>query len=80
MARFVHYRISTDHKGGISEPTACGAFEFNTLDTDLVTCPLCRSITIYTQAAQRYREVFEALAYPKEDHKCLPPYHPRSTL
>jgi len=71
VARRVHFRIDTDYKGGISQPTACGAFEFNTLDTDLVTCPQCRFVDIYLLTALRHREVVEALAYPKEDHPCL---------
>lgn len=69
--RRVHFRISTDHKGGIAEPTACSAMEFNTLDTDLVTCPMCRATGIYQLAAKHHREVVEALAYPKEEHPCL---------
>lgn len=73
MGRAVHFRIDTNHKGGISEPTACGAMAFNTLDTDAVTCPLCKGVGIYQLTALRHREVVEALAYPKEDHPCLIP-------
>ena len=76
MARPVHLRITTNHTGGISQPTACGAMAFNTPDTDAVTCPLCRHTMLYIHAAQLHREVVEALAYPKEDHPCLPP-HPQ---
>lgn len=77
MARAVHFRIDTDFKGGISQPTACGAFEFNTIDTDHVTCPLCKSTGIYELTALRHREVVDALSSPKEDHPCLTPLRPR---
>jgi hypothetical protein len=77
VARKVHYRITTDHKGGIAEPTACGAFEFNTLDLDAVTCGLCRVTNDYKRAHQRHQEVVDALAYPKEDHPCLTPHQRR---
>lgn len=73
MARAVHFRIDTNHTGGIAQPTACGAIEFNTLDTDAVTCPKCRSTELYTLTAHRHREVVDALSSPKEDHPCLTP-------
>lgn len=76
MARPVHFRVEGVGTPTLSQPTACGQLGFNVLDTDLVTCPLCRSIDIYQLTALRHREVVEALAYPKEEHPCLTP-HPR---
>ena len=73
MARPVHYRTG-DFTKSREYPVACGERGFSTLDTDAVTCPACWRSTIYTTAAQLHREVVEALAYPKEDHRCLP--HP----
>lgn len=72
MARRVHFRVDTGHTGGISQPTACGAIDFNTIDTDAVTCAQCRFADMYLLTALRHHEVVEALAYPKEDHPCLP--------
>lgn len=76
MARRVHFRIDHNHTGGISEPTACGAMAFNTLDTDLVTCTQCRFADIYLLTALRHREVVEALSSPKEEHPCLSNHQP----
>lgn len=76
MARPVHYRVAGETSTR-SQPTACTQIGFNTPDTDAVTCPACTLTTPYTQAAQRHREVVEALSSPKEDHPCLTPRRPR---
>lgn len=72
MARPVHYRTG-DFTKAREYPVACDNRGFSTIDTDQVTCPACIRTLIYTDAAHRHREVVEALAYPKEDHPCLPP-------
>lgn len=82
MARPVHFRVVG--VGGSTpttetyQPTACYQPGFNVLDTDAVTCPLCKDIPLYQLTALRHREVVEALAYPKEDHPCLA-QHPSTT-
>ena len=72
MARVVHFRVDGTTTGTYAA-TACTTEGFNTPDTDLVTCPWCRDVELYTLTARRHREVIEALAYPKENHPCLPP-------
>lgn len=71
MARPVHFRTG-DFTKSREYPVACVNRGFSTFDTDAVTCPLCRFTTDYQDAALRHHEVVEALAYPKEDHPCLP--------
>lgn len=75
MARPVHFRVEGESSTR-SQPTACYEIGFNTLDTDLVTCPLCRSVGIYQLTALRHQEVVDALSSPKEEHPCLTP-HPK---
>jgi hypothetical protein len=75
MARPVHYRTG-DYTKSRELPVACNERGFSTPDTDQVTCIPCQRTLIYTEAANRHREVVEALAYPKEDHKCLPRQQP----
>lgn len=74
--RAVHFRVGGVGTPTLSQPTACGELSFNVTDTDLVTCPRCKSTGPYISAATDHREVVGALAYPKEEHPCLTP-HPR---
>jgi hypothetical protein len=78
MARPVHFRVEGDSSTR-SQPTACTQIGFNTPDTDLVTCPLCRGVEIYLLTALRHREVVEALSSPKEEHPCLKQHHSSTT-
>jgi hypothetical protein len=66
----VHYRAG-DFTKSREFPTACMTRGFSTPDTDLVTCPGCRATVPFAKAEHGYREVVEALRYPKEDHPCL---------
>ena len=75
MSRDVHFRIPGE-SATASNPTACTIIGFNTYDTDLVTCGACQLTGIYILTHQRHSEVVEALAYPKEDHKCLAQHRP----
>lgn len=70
-ATTVHYRTG-DFTKSVNLPVACGERGFSTVDTDAVTCQLCRFTTDYQSAAAEYENVVEALAYPKEEHPCLP--------
>lgn len=77
MVRPVHFRVEgvggSTPNTSISQPTACYQPGFNVTDTDLVTCPLCKSVGIYQLTALRHQEVVDALSSPKEDHPCLTP-------
>lgn len=75
MVRPVHYRVEgkSDTR---SQPTACTEIGFNTLDTDLVTCVICRRTPVFESAHQRHSDVVEALASPKQEHPCLTNHRP----
>jgi hypothetical protein len=82
MVRPVHFRVEgvgapTPQTTSISQPTACYQPGFNVLDTDAVTCPLCRTIPMFILTALRHQEVVDMLSSPKEDHPCLTPNRPR---
>ena len=81
MVRPVHFRV--EGVGGSTpnttsyQSTACYQPGFNVLDTDAVTCPLCKDIPLYKLTALRHQEVVDMLSSPKEDHPCLTPHRPR---
>lgn len=75
MARVVHYRVGVGTPTP-TQPTACTNTGFSTPDTDLVTCPWCTDTDTYRTASAEYLTVIDMLAYPKEDHPCLPTHRP----
>ena len=77
MARPIHYQTEQGWKN-YPNKTACGDLGFNVTDTETVTCIICLHTPAYEQAAAQFREVVDALAYPKEDHPCLK-HQPSST-
>ncbi|UOK18416.1 hypothetical protein SEA_BRUHMOMENT_100 [Arthrobacter phage BruhMoment] len=78
MSHAVHFRTEEGWKN-YPNKTACLQGGFNVTDTTLVTCFLCQSTSAYQVAAAQFREVVEALAYPKEDHPCLNPHSSTTT-
>lgn len=78
-ATTVHYRTI---QGIGKEPntTACSIFGFNSLDTDIVTCPLCLSIAAVIAQHQLHCELVQAQLYPKFGVPlCLKYHRPSST-
>jgi hypothetical protein len=74
LARYVHWQTAKG-VGRLPNTTACGDLGgFNVIDTDAVTCPICKRVPLFELTALRHREVVEALSSPKEDHPCLNPH------
>lgn len=81
MVRPVHFRVvgvgASTPTTETYQPTACYQPGYSTLDTDTVTCPLCKDIPLYQLTVLRHLEVVDALSSPKENHPCLTPHRRR---